>query len=65
MSTFSARLTGSILVANVATNSWMPSQPVEQLGQIRQTDIVILVQINPEHRDFVEVGRGVIIGPFD
>lgn len=33
--------------------------------QTRQTDIVIVVQINLEHRDFVEVGCGVIVDPFD
>lgn len=65
ISAFSAWLTGSTSVANVATKSWMSSQPAKQPRQTRQTDIVILVQINPERRDFVEVGLGTIISPCD
>jgi len=65
MSAFSARLTGSTPVANVATKSCTASQPVPQTEQTSQTDIVIVVQINLEHRDFVEVGFGVVIDPFD
>jgi len=65
MSAFSARLTGSTPVANVATKSCTASQPEPQPGQIGQTDIVIVVQINLEHRDFVEVGFWVVIDPFD
>ena len=65
MSAFSARLTGSTPVANVPTKYCITSQPVPQPGQTRQTDIVIVVQIDLEHRDFVEVGGRVIVYPFD
>ena len=65
MLTFSARLTGSMSVANKATNACISSQPARQPRQIRQTDIVILIQMDLEHRYFVEVGCGVIIDPFD
>ena len=65
MSAFSARLTGSTPVANVATKSCTASQQMLRSGQTSQTDIVIVVQINLEHRDFVEVGFGVVIDPFD
>lgn len=62
---FSARFTGSTPVANVETNSWISHQPTQRPGQTRQTDIIIVVQIDLEHRDFVEMGRGVIVDPFD
>jgi len=65
MSAFSARLTGSTPVASVATKSCITSQPMPQPGKTSQTDIVIVVQIDLEHRDFVEVGFGLVIDPFD
>ena len=65
MGTFSARLTGSTPVANVATISWTSSQPAQQPGEMEQTHIVIVVQIDLEHRDFVEVRGGTIVDPFD
>lgn len=30
-----------------------------------ETDIIIVIQIDLEHRDFVEAGQGVIVDPFD
>jgi len=65
MSAFSALLTGSTPVANVATNSCMTSQQVPEPRRTSKTDIVIMVQIDLEHRDFVEVGFGVVIDPLD
>lgn len=62
---FSARLTGSIPVANVTTDSWRSSQPERYPRRPRPTDIVIMVQIDLEHRDFIEMGREVVIHPFN